>query len=162
MIRRATLIVFVGLMVGCGAARSVEIPAPDLSTSSYALQSGSATVEGSGFLRQRGGDVVSCAGSSVWLVPDTSYFQWASGQDRFTVQEALLNPEVTEYVRTESCDVEGRFSFTQVPNGEYLAGTIVTWEVFDDNPFTDDTQGGIVFVPVSVESDDTQTVTITR
>ena len=30
------------------------------------MADGAASVEGSGFLRQRGGDVVSCAGSPVW------------------------------------------------------------------------------------------------
>lgn len=153
------------LLAASCAARAPNTPEPDmdLAAARFALDTGDASIEGSGCLRQRGGDVVSCAGSPVWLIPDTPFFQWASDQSRIALGRALSRPEVTEYVREATCDVDGRFTFDDVPAGAYLAGTVVTWEVPGGPPlYISSTQGGPVFTSVDVETASAQTIAITR
>ena len=75
----------------------------DLGSAKYALDSRNALIEGSGFLRQRGGNVITCAGSPVWLVPNTPFFRWVSDQPRATIGCNFARSEVTEYVRPATC-----------------------------------------------------------
>lgn len=165
--RRIAVLVFVALpvLVACSTRTAPATPEParNLAAEQFALEDGDARLEGSGFLRQRGGDVVSCAGSSVWLMPSTPFFRWASEHPRGTIAGVLSRPDVIEYVREATCDVEGRFEFVDLPDGTYLAGTIVTWEVPGGPPlYISSTQGGTVFAGVIVDSEGPNTVTLTR
>ena len=164
MLSKAVLILALStVVVGCWG-RGVSIPIPDLNAAGFALMDGDAIVEGSGFIRVPNGERVFCAGSAVWLVPNTPYFQWASNQPRDRIANAMRNSEAIAYVRTETCDVDGRFTFTNVPAGEYLAGTIITWETPFRLSVLSGTaiMGGEMFIPVAVEAATTQTITITR
>ena len=162
----AVAVAIIGVGVSCSSNPPPALPAPDFSPGSagYALAEGDSWIEGSGFLRQAGGDVVSCAGETVWLAPDTPYFRWASELRPWSaIGEALARPDVADYVRVATCDVEGRFAFEDVPPGPYLAGTVVTWRVPGGPPlFIGTFAGGSVFVPVDVGAASTQTVAITR
>lgn len=111
---------------------------------------------------------MSCAGSPVWLTPATPHFRWISELPDARVAPALARPDLAEYIRTSFCDVEGRFAFDSVPAGDYLAGTVIEWEI--PNPafgvtFTASatmSQGGPTFVDVSVPESGTVTVAVTN
>ena len=81
----AVVIVVLLSLASCSSRGPTIAPEPPLrlDSATFALAEGAATIEGSGFLRQRGGDVVSCAGSPVWLAPDTPYFRWISQKPPF-------------------------------------------------------------------------------
>ena len=75
------LVIVGGWLTSCGGFTRINYPVMpepdfDVEANRYATMQGSASVEGSGFLRQLDGGVVSCAGSAVWLFPDTPYFRW--------------------------------------------------------------------------------------
>ncbi len=90
---------------------------------------GQATVRGQGFVKTRGGDVKTCAGEKVFLVPDTPYFrEWlkhvSSGESIIG-----LDPAMNDYMRESIGDAGGNFEFTAVPPGAYVVATNIEWEV---------------------------------
>ncbi len=98
-------------------------------------------VEGDGFLRQRGGDVVTCAGSQVWLLRLTE-----EERGGLLGSMVLLGGDIRRRFRdkdapfaTTVCGVDGRFVFDNVPHGTYGVVTTVEWVAGDE------TQGGDVY-----------------
>ena len=95
-----------------------------------ALQTeGTGIVSGQGFLKTRGGDVKKAAGSEVILNPVTSYSnQWYEVSYLQGKPLTALDPRINQYLITTIADGDGRFTFTNVPEGEYYVGTSVYWE----------------------------------
>ncbi len=90
--------------------------------------SGTGIVSGSAFLKV-GGDIKAAAGERVILNPVTSYSkQW------YTVSylgNSHLEPpdkKIDKYIRIKKADAQGRFTFKNVPPGEYYIITVVSWE----------------------------------
>ena len=124
----------------------------DPSLAAYIMDIGDNTITGQAFLRQRGGGVVTCAGASVFLVPQTPHSQERFGIIYGTITEPALgvriaddaDPRYLEFVRETTCDAEGDFRFVDVPDGEYFVQTRVDWVVASVR------QGGPVMAPVTV------------
>lgn len=176
---QVVVVVVCAAAVTCGGIRTniVELPAPafDPGLGSYALGAGGSAITGSAFARQRGGGVVSCAGNTVYLMPDTDFYNWAitpvveeridtslgfnsrMGEDESYPVDERLAGEPLQYVRTESCDIDGRFGFVDVPRGAYLVVTVITWFVPGSGQ-----QGGPVFEHVSVDGGESVEVTLTN
>lgn len=152
----------IGTLTGGCATGAAEVPlAPlpmlsafDAQEAAYIDVPGPNAVQGQAFLRQQGGGVVTCAGETVWLVPDTAYarerIRKAYGSEaleapaRRIIGVILENP-VTAYVaqqRQTTCDRDGQFSFTELADGTYYIETEVRWMV-GLRP-----QGGPVIAPV--------------
>lgn len=90
--------------------------------------SGTGTVSGSAFLKV-GGDIKAAAGERVILNPVTSYSkQWYTVS--FLGNSHLEPPDkrIDKYIRTKKADAQGRFTFRNVPPGEYYIITVVSWE----------------------------------
>jgi len=99
---------------------------------------GANTISGSGFMRQQGGNVVTCAGADVFLAPVTAfstertqiiYGNTQKGTSQLPVVFANNPPGYLEYMRTTRCDAQGNFVFAKVPDGEYFVVTRVIWQV---------------------------------
>lgn len=92
-------------------------------------QPGSANIYGQGFLRQKGGGTVTCAGNEVFLLPSTPFFRevveiFKSGR------KPELPPSVDASIaRRGQCDAQGNFSFANLPSGAWLVATQVKWAV---------------------------------
>lgn len=143
------------LLAGCAAPSVQPVRSPyvdyvvgapfDEPQAKALMQPGAGKVTGSAFMRQRGGGVVTCAGSAVRLVPGTAY-----AVERFTALNgtaptagstmyrgaletpARFTPEPLQYVllqRSATCDAQGRFKFDNVPAGQYFVVTRVSWRV---------------------------------
>ena len=156
------------ILTACGGVEVTEVPRPnfDPAVASFALEGdGQTEVSGSAFARQRGGGVVSCAGSDVWLLPDTPFFRWATTRvvTTDTTTSALIGggadtsadwpiatrlQDTMEYARQSQCDIDGRFRFPAVPAGRYFVATVITWTVGTQ-------QGGVALEPVMVTNQDT-------
>ena len=109
--------------------------------------SGAGSLKGQAFLRQRGGGVVTCAGSEVALLPHTEYFlelTWHIKERRPVQHEATALANLPSIVRRTHCDAQGFFTFTQLPAGQYIVITDVSWEVLNRR------QGGAVMQIVEV------------
>ena len=94
------------------------------------MRSGTSTVEGQGFLRQQGGNVVRCSGEDVMLVPATAYFKEytqvvrSGGIPKEIDQLRLLHKGA---VRTATCDADGKFRFDKLPAGRWIVSTRIRW-----------------------------------
>lgn len=105
----------------------------------YINRSGSNTITGQAFMRQRAGGVVTCAGSTVDLVPAGKYARqritqiYGSEQGGFTSlyrgPNAEGDPEYVAMVRQATCDANGNFRFNGVANGQYYVIAQVMWQV---------------------------------
>ena len=151
----ALLILFAALLAGC----TLPVRAPvELQTKfdkvehdSY-KQPGTGAIVGQGFLRQRGGGVVTCAGSPVLLMPATSFFREAIGHLRNGHQIAVndkIDPSYKSIIKQSQCDAQGNFSFSLLSAGTWLVTTDVKWVV---GKYQSE-QGGTLMREVTVVND---------
>lgn len=127
------------------------------------LAPGSNAVQGSAFMRQRGGGVVTCAGSPVYLLPATAYAQeriaalYGSADGGVSTWDFTFNPDPPAYrtlTRATTCDAQGHFQFGQVADGDFYVQTKVVWEIGHT------TQGGNMIKKVSLKNGTNATVVI--
>ena len=117
---------------------------------------GDCEITGQAFLRTRGGDVKTAAGSEVILSPVTSYsrqfVEIVIQQARQGVDLAPADGRVFKYIKKTNAGVSGDFRFKNVAEGDYYLYTTVTWEAL--NPYGQDLsrQGGWVYRKVTVKS----------
>lgn len=94
------------------------------------MAKGEASIEGQGFIRKANGHLTRCAGGTVYLLPMTPYFaEWIDAFRRgLAVADARqLEREHAGAVRKAQCDVEGNFTFTDLPAGKWYLGTRIIW-----------------------------------
>lgn len=89
---------------------------------------GRGAVQGQAFLRQRGGGVVTCAGSQVFLIPSTPYFHQAL-RSFSSIENAQFSINAEQYRKRTTCDAQGNFRFDAIPDGTWLVVTEVRWHV---------------------------------
>jgi hypothetical protein len=109
---------------------------------SYINETGSNSLTGQAFRRQRGGGVVTCAGETVTLTPAGPYarerfsqiYGSVSGGSFSFIQHAGAvkgDPRYHSMVKTTMCDAEGDFEFTNLADGDYYVAACVRWTVGD-------------------------------
>lgn len=165
-------IALVSIAVGGCATHAARPVVPlsasfDTSQAAMMLQDGTNTIRGNAFLRQRGGGVVTCAGSEVTLIPATNYakqriaaiYQGSSvisvGQMR---ARPTFDPDPSEYhsnTKKARCDAQGNFVFERVADGDFFVTTIVHWQVGYAN------QGGGIIDRLQVRGGETKSVVLT-
>lgn len=138
------------LVTGLLAALAGCAPAPHLMNTPFSdaafapwAGSGPSSLTGQAFLKTVGGDVKTCAGERVTLIPANTYDnEWVGAAS--AGHSTHLPPYVGRYFRTTRCDADGRFGFTGLPARRWFVLTVVTWGVPNGNEFfnTTDTQGG--------------------
>lgn len=99
------------------------------------------SINGESFLKTRGGEVKTCAGNRVQLVPVSAYstervvaLYGNSDSGFFGRYHRQIDdpvPSYTNNILTAVCDSKGEFSFDNVPIGEYYLTTLVSWESSD-------------------------------
>lgn len=138
------------------------------------IADGLGEINGTAFLKQQGGGVVTCAGQDVHLFPVTEY-----ASDRVlllygglpslnrTVSQDIRNvlnkktsfvpdpPEYKEHSKITKCDANGEFQFSQVKDGEYYINTAVFWRV-------QAYQGGQLLAYAKVENGKSPRIIMTR
>lgn len=143
----------------CGSTREAA-PGPtapfDAAEAGFIRKSGSATINGQAFLRDRTGqvNVHFASGEVVRLVPATTYAQARVAQfygaGKFVAAGAIpkvsADPEYAAYTRTTKSDAMGRFSFDKVAPGRYFVMSQLIWRPKDG--FT--SEGGAMYEEVTV------------
>lgn len=130
------------LVAGCA---TTEPPLVSLQSSwdstkaAHISQSGLNGLKGNAFMRQQGGGVVTCAGSTVTLIPATPYaierlgHLYGGGDTGFNnIRSIRFTPDPPEYqsmARRTTCDSQGNFQFERIPDGEYFVVLSVNWVV---------------------------------
>ena len=168
--------VFCGVVLalgGCAVQKFTPTSKFDEGVAKKMLVDGSNTIKGSAFMRQAGGGVVTCAGSSVYLIPATDY---AAERLNFIYTPPLndvsasfsplysfknIESESSEaYVKNTKqtiCDQAGNFEFKNIANGEFYVQSGVVWQV--GQYFK---EGGGLAKKVSVKDGETKTVLMSR
>jgi hypothetical protein len=161
-------------LMGCAAPPGLqsEPPVPirgafDEGLARKLVGEGVNTIRGNAFMRQRGGGVVTCAGSEVYLIPATQYAkermaylygtQGESGSNSHRRQFSF-NPDPPSYtaiVRTTRCDSQGNFVFDRVADGEFYVQTQVSW-------MAGSLQGGNLMHRVSVGGNQSISLVLSR
>jgi len=126
-------------------------------------KAGTAKATGQAFLRTSSGDVKYAAGSRVSLVPVTSisnqwYYQWYLVENHINPEKVVAKADTRHLAikRRTQADGEGKFTFRNIPAGEYFINTSVVWKV-DQN-----TVGGFISNKVSIEDGESHNFVITR
>jgi len=119
------------LLAGCAAAPpppyTMTTPFRDADFGAYS-GIGRGSVHGQAFLKTEGGDVKTCAGNPVKLVPATAYNE-EKIQHAFGATLAQGAPdEAKKYTKLSICDAEGKFTFEGVPKGTWYILAMVTWK----------------------------------
>lgn len=119
-------------------------------------RSGSHTVKGQAFLRQRNGGVVTCAGNAVLMFPDTPFFREFikivdSGKKPEITKTELIPENWRSIIKNSQCDAQGNFSFTNIPTGQWIVVTTVVWQI--PGRYTAYDQGGSVIKYFMVNGD---------
>lgn len=132
------------LLSGCVAPMPerryvVELVHPfDADQAAKLMAEGRATVRGSGFLRQKGGGIVTCAGSNVTLIPATDYakerihYIYGDNDDGYATEwRHSFKPDYAVFHgmnRVTRCDAQGNFIFERVADGDFILTTEVRWQ----------------------------------
>lgn len=162
------------LLAGCavyteGDAVSFGRPLPaNLSTNlsagevAWSKMRGTNSITGQAILRTRGGDVKTCAGLDVSLIPYSDYaaervaVTYGAGDEGFGGRERrAFNPDPAAYhdtIRRAICDLQGGFSFNDLPDGRYFVLVEVSWEAVQGGPYPYlSGQGGTMMSRVHVQ-----------
>lgn len=122
---------------------------------------GVGTVTGQAFLKTRGGDVKTCAGNKVILIPSSNYaverirLLYGTGDKgiSYNLQTSsgeylpVSDPLYQEYTLQTYCDASGNFEFDNLPDGIYYINTSVFWET---GAKYKGTQGGYLMQRVAI------------
>jgi hypothetical protein len=134
LLRRAFIFSMMLLVVSCAGMKisttKPAIPRIPFPEDEYAKLpiSGTGTVSGSAFIKL-GGNIKAAVGERVILNPVTSYSkQWYTVS--YLGQNQLEPPDkrIGKYLKFKIADAQGRFTFKNVPPGEYYIITVVSWE----------------------------------
>lgn len=132
----------------------------------WAKAKGTNEVTGQGFLRQQGGNVVTCAGEEVDLVPVAPYSSERLGSLYGNTIKGYVEPYLapklpaaeTGYVESwlkSQCDAQGKFKFSALANGDYFLVTQVIWYAGNSQ------QGGYLMQQVSLHGNEQKDVLLT-
>ncbi len=148
--RRIVALAACGLtLTGCLTTQSYTLTQPYSETDfSPYERSGQADLRGQAFLKTVGGDVKTCAGNKVYLMPATAY----NAEILAHVPATFTNRDgrADRFTRIGICDADGKFEFDSVPATQWFVLTDVTWGV-PNGDFVNQ-QGGMVLQRVRPET----------
>jgi len=122
-------------LAGCTSTQNkpVERTAFDVSEYYSLNKEDTGTVTGRVFLKTSKGNIKTAAGQTVRLHPVGIYSdQWFELASNRKVHTAAYDHRVEDYVFMTTADDDGRFTFKDVPAGEYYLTTQIYWFEPDD------------------------------
>ncbi len=127
-----------------------------------ASETGNCRLEGQAILKTKDGDVKTCAGEEVILMPYNSYTEelYNVGKQGGFSGASNFEPSIKNYLKVTTCDIDGDFEFDNLPNGKWLLYTQVVWQI----PGRDGTsvQGGDMIKIVQTIENNIQKVYLTE
>jgi hypothetical protein len=108
-------------------ASAISVPF-DVSDVASWSGNGPSNLRGQAFLKTVGGDVKTCAGEFVVLLPATPYVDEVIAKGKAAVS-ADVDSRLMTYSRKTICDAQGNFSFAGLPAQRWYVLTLVTWGV---------------------------------
>lgn len=135
-------------VTGCAQQQLVHFPPFPAAEYSKLERTGAGTVTGQAFLRTKGGDVKSGAGSEIQLIPATSYSAVYYNAYKARLPTDNPDPQAKQYTFRTQADATGGFEFKNVPKGRYYLAGEVTWMA--PGPYGLSKQGGLLLKEVNV------------
>lgn len=136
----------------------------------WAAKPGKNTIAGSALMRTMAGDVKTCAGLLVELIPDTPYARermtvsFRGAESGYFPASNLIapppDPDYTRTVRRSVCDAQGSFSFEGIPDGSYFLTASVIWNI--PLQYTAMVQGGDLMQRISVSGGEVRKIVLTK
>ena len=172
IIVKGVIISLISFIVSCAPkAKVVDLKENfDPNEVSWIFQGGNNTISGEAFLRTIGGEVRTCAGLDVILIPVSRYstkrIQVLYGNTNagyiplFSGKRIVFKPDPPlyyKYMKKAKCDASGHFKFTNLPDGEYYIIANVMWSVGGYIP----SQGGYLMQRVKVNGGETREIIMT-
>ena len=175
-ILRTTVLATAMMLASCASTmpaprylRQATIPF-NAADAAWSTRPGKNTISGSALMRTMVGDVKTCAGLLVELIPETPYarermaISFGSGDSGYFPASNLTAPapypEYNRTVRRSVCDAQGTFSFEGLPDGAYFVTASVVWNI----PMRDVAlvQGGDLMQRVTVGGGETHKIVLTK
>lgn len=150
-------------VAGCSAPKYAKyvIQTPfNESMMTWSQTRGDATIKGQGFLKTIGGDVKTCAGNDVLLMPSNAYTQEAVRIGLRNGDAANLDVRLAKYMKMTRCDAQGNFSFRSLASGDWFVITTATWGVPDRYTVTQ--EGGVVMQGVNLAPGELKEVILSK
>lgn len=168
--RLPTYLIFItALILGLGEACAPTTHHVPFTESDYIpyLGSGTAVITGEAVVMFGGGEVKKGAEDMVFLIPTTPYTrEWF---DQVIVREKTMagpDPRSFRATRSTTTDWRGRFTFSNLPSGEYLVTCNITWDVPSYNFRSLEVKRGIKsvvgYATVTLKAGEQAQVTVTR
>lgn len=156
------LIVVIVMFISCVQKSTYVIKTPFHAEDwRIGIETGNSNLVGQAILKTKGGDVKTCAGEEVILMPYNAYTEelyTVAKQGRFD-NASNFDPSIKNYCKVTTCDDNGDFKFENLPSGKWLLYTRVVWEEPGKNSST--VQGGDMVQIVQTTENDTQKVYLT-
>jgi len=157
--KRAFVLLLLAFAGGCASEPSHQILTPFLDDDFQTWRkTGPYTITGQAFYKQPGGQVMTCAGESVSLMPLTGYnMELSKLLETGHGFPPNYERRAHKYDKKAMCDGSGKFSFDGLPALNWLLITRVSWQengTFSFVPYvggpTD--KGGWLFQEISIDS----------
>ncbi|PKB22061.1 carboxypeptidase-like regulatory domain-containing protein [Janthinobacterium sp. 64] len=168
MLKLLSLSVLAVLLMGCSTPRSLVVM-PEFQQAEYDALSktGSGGVKGQAFMKTKGGEFKEAGGDTVTLRPKTEYARKLAMLPASLYKCQVVSTvslKFCDYDRTAMTDSEGRFEFTEVPDGTYYVTTNVSWLAYYPGTFpsVESKQGGTIPMEVTVADSKVSTIMLTR
>jgi hypothetical protein len=122
----------VACVVGSSTATAADVQFDAADFAPFAGD-GPATLDGEAFAKTKGGELRTCMGETVFLIPANAFS--ISVINRFAfgtpVAKSWAGP-AAPYWRESTCDSQGKFTFAGLPPGNWIAYGEVRWRVLGD------------------------------
>jgi len=147
MTRITRWLALAAIVGGCSTLPPLGRPAFDPAAVEWATMPGTNTLLGNARMREPGGELRTCAGATVALVPDSAYTRermkalygsvtrgmndMSHGAAR-TVEDAA--PLFVKAARLSTCDIRGGFRFSGLADGIWYVTTSIIWRTHGNDP----------------------------
>lgn len=139
------------------------------------MKTGTASIVGQAFLRTASGDIKTCAGYQVDLIPATKYANERMEQlyqntdrgyniaNRFTINFIPDEVSYHQFQKSTICDAQGNFSFKNISEGTYFVVATVIWNAYYANQWGAHTlpQGGHIMQKVRISKGEKEDIILT-
>jgi hypothetical protein len=151
-------------LAACAVQREdVPITTPfNESDFSWSSTAGDAALKGQAFMKTVGGEVKTCAGNEVILVPSNAYTREMTNiwrQRGVTRANPVRDPRYNNYRRVALCDAAGAFEFENLPPGPWMVNATVSWGV--PHQYGVSQQGGYLMQEVSLADGQSRSLILT-
>ncbi|MGD8294692.1 MAG: hypothetical protein PVF37_23470 [Desulfobacterales bacterium] len=95
------------------------------------LEAGNCRLEGKATLKTNDGEIKTCAGEEVILMPYNSYTEelYKVGKQGGFSEASNFDQSIKSYLMITTCDIDGNFEFDNLPSGKWLIYTQVVWQI---------------------------------